>query len=595
MPPFVYQPVQFPFANNIASLMARQGDVQAQGLEQAANARAQGVLGAGQAWGGAIQGVGQAVGQIPAQMQQQQYRNLQMRDIQGQIAERDAKAAQMQVAMRGQQAVDGLMATSFDNDPTTGVSTFNRPKFEQGLAQSGQGHLYPQYAEMLDRMDASAAKRNAEGRELLANAIYGIQQDNYSPQSVITAAAYLKANGVVNNDHIQPALSLLNDPAGLKSHIDSLGSSLPEYRKLVESEETRKAGLAETQAKTAEAQATAAHTAAETAGTLPQTPAEIETVRHNKELERIQGLQVNRETAANSETARHNRAMEAIQNPFTVLGGNGQAAGGQSPQAQLHGADFLATLQPNIAAQVKAYAEGRLQFPGGRAMTSPLIQGMLQLTNQYDPSFDQSNYNARSKARTDLTSPSGKGGQAINSLNTALQHLGKLSDLVETMNNSQYPVVNWLENPARTAMGKTEVTNFNVVAPQAMKEVERLWRGAGGSDRDIQNLENSLGQNKGIQQQREAISNFVDLVKGKLDSLQTQRDNALGPMASPQVPVLYPQNQGNLDKISQRAAGSGPGKTLTIADVQQMATRSGKSYDEAKKYAESQGYVIGRQ
>lgn len=287
---------------------------------------------------------------------------------------------------------------------------------------------------------------------------------------------------------------------------------------------------------------------AETAGTLPLTPAQVETARHNKETERIAGLQAGRAEAAQKETERHNRETEKAANPF------GSAPTGASGAQGPTGNDFLKGLKPSDAAQVKALAEGRQPFPTG--MSYAKLQPLIAAVTQYDPTFDAANYTARSKARSDLTSPNGTGGKTINSLNTAIQHLGRLSDLIETEDNSNIPIVNAVMNPLRTAGGSTAVTNFNAVQPQAMKEIERLWRGAGGSEGDINALKDSLSKNAGKQQQREALQEFVNLVRGKLDSTEQQRDNILGPVASKGVPILFEQNKPVLEKIGQRASGA---------------------------------------
>lgn len=312
-----------------------------------------------------------------------------------------------------------------------------------------------------------------------------------------------------------------------------------------------------------------------TGGTTPKamTPAEqaqrYETERHNRETERIGGLTAGRQQAAEAETARHNRAMENAANPF------GSAPTGANGAAGPTGDDFLKTVPAAHAAQIKALAEGRQPFPTG--MSYAKLQPLIAAVTQYDPTFDAANYTARSKARADLTSPSGTGGKTINSLNTAIQHLGRLSDLIETEANSNIPLVNTLVNPLRTAVGSTKVTNFNAVQPQAMKEIERLWRGAGGSEGDINALKDSLNKNAGQQQQREALQEFVNLVRGKLDSTEQQRDNILGPTAGKSVPVLFEQNKPVLEKIGQRATG-GPflvtpkdGPTLSFPTEAQAA------------------------
>lgn len=278
--------------------------------------------------------------------------------------------------------------------------------------------------------------------------------------------------------------------------------------------------------------------------------AQAETARHNLASEAISKLTAGREAAQASETARHNKAMETAANPFTAagLGGSAQPAA----NADLHGADFLKSLAPPVASEIKAYAEGRRPFPTG--MSYAKLQPLIALVGQYDPTFDAANYNARNKARTDLTNPSGTGGKTINALNTAIQHLGKLSDLIEELDNTEIPILNAGRNIARNAVGSTKVTNFNVVAPQTMKEVERAWRGAGGSAGEIEALIQSLGPNLGRQQQREALEQFVELAAGKLDATAQQRDNIMGAAAS-DIPVLFDQNKAIIEKIAKRAKG----------------------------------------
>jgi hypothetical protein len=279
--------------------------------------------------------------------------------------------------------------------------------------------------------------------------------------------------------------------------------------------------------------------------------------------------------AKEQETERSNKAKEAAANPFGLnpIGGGAApapAAGSAAPISSqgavpsaapgqgLSGDSFLKTLPTGLGLQVKAYAEGRQAFPTGFALKAPYFQQMLQAVGQYDPSFDAINYNARNKLYSDLTSTNGKGGKVIGALNLASQHVGRLSDAIEAEGNSKYPWANTVENPLRTALGSTKVTNFNVVQPQAMKEIENLWRISGGSQKDIDELKSSLGPNMGIQQQREALAVFADLMGGKVDTLQQQRDNGLGPVASQRVPILYDKSRPNMLKVYQRAGQAMP-------------------------------------
>jgi hypothetical protein len=227
---------------------------------------------------------------------------------------------------------------------------------------------------------------------------------------------------------------------------------------------------------------------------------------------------------------------------------------GNGPLGGLSGDELLAKMSPEQKAQSQALVDGQRTLDPRMANT-PFGKTIIAGAYALDPTFDQGNYNARAKARADLVSPNGTGGKTIGALNTAIQHAGKLSDLIEKLDNSDYSIVNSVVNPLKSAVGYTAVTNFNTVAPQLAKEIERVWRGAGGTAGEIHDLIETIGSNKGKQQQREALQQFVELAKGKLDSLERQRDSALGPTVGKTIPILYEQNQPIIDTIAQRASG----------------------------------------
>src|SRR5579872_2292770 len=124
-----------------------------------------------------------------------------------------------------------------------------------------------------------------------------------------------------------------------------------------------------------------------------------------------------------------------------------------------HGEDFLKTLKPEVAAQVKALAEGRMAFPSGFALRSPYWQQMLQAVSQYDPTFDAVNYTARAKTRSDFTS--GAAAKNVTSLNTVIGHLDELDKAARDLNNSNWRTYNSVKNFIETETGDPRVQRFN--------------------------------------------------------------------------------------------------------------------------------------
>ncbi len=260
--------------------------------------------------------------------------------------------------------------------------------------------------------------------------------------------------------------------------------------------------------------------------------------------------------AAATQNAATNAAREKRESQAANLGALvGEGTGPtQAPASGKLNEEYLASLPTPLADKAKALVEGRLQLPSRFTKGDTYWQSILDAATKYDPTFDAGNYNARAKARLDLTSPNGTGGKTINALNTAILHAGRLSDLIEAEDNYNSPAANAVVNPLRTLTGSSKVTNFQAVQPQFMKEIERAWRGAGGSSGDIQKLEDSLGKNQGKQQQRDALHEFAGLLEGKIQTTEQQRDNALG-AAGQGIPVLYEQSKPVLDKIAKRAGG----------------------------------------
>ena len=111
-----------------------------------------------------------------------------------------------------------------------------------------------------------------------------------------------------------------------------------------------------------------------------------------------------------------------------VPGLGGTPAG---PNAQLTGDEYLKTLPPALAAQVRGIAEGRSTIPSAasRSQTAPLIRNAVF---QYDPEFSEQ----RAQIRKAFTS--GTDGRNIGALNTATVHLDQFADAADAMRNGSF-------------------------------------------------------------------------------------------------------------------------------------------------------------
>lgn len=587
MAPYQYQGWTNPYVSSISQLMERQGQIPAQAAQQAAAAQAQAAQASGQAWAGAAQNAGQAVtGAIQqatdprrkletAQLAQvtQQQTDLQALDKAFQLpGGRDAILQALPGHLRPtvmKQFADADAAASTVQEAALKAETATTGYVET-LAEIAKAHNYDPIALQFSLTHARQTFQNNPSLVSQIGQFQSALQANPTPDTVKAIVdPILAAKDAQEKPVILPATPRGGSPAQLVRPSGgapiATGSPAAPQPPTAESVALDAATLGTPQ-ETPTA-ATSARAVGITQG--PTTSAHAETLRHDQAMEAIQRMQVGREAAANAETARHNKAVEAANNPLASMTGQPQEAGAQPPQ--ISGDEFLKTLNPNIASQVKALAEGRMAFPSGFALKSPYWQSLIQAVGQYDPTFDAVNYGARASTRKDFTS--GKAATQVNALNTVLGHLNGLSDAAEALNNTDYPALNSVLNTLSKAVGRPTVTNFDTIKKAVADEVTRVWRQAGGSVEDIKQAQSNLSGANSPDQLRGAIATYGELLKSKLGSLADQYKQGMG---TAPVGMLRPENQAVLDKIDQRASGQKPEAEAAAAPNAVKSALTGK-------------------
>lgn len=216
------------------------------------------------------------------------------------------------------------------------------------------------------------------------------------------------------------------------------------------------------------------------------------------------------------------------------------------------GADYLSTLDPQIASQVKALDEGRMQFPSSFALKTPYWQGMLAAVSRYDPSFDYVNYNARVSTRKAFTS--GKEAQQVNALNTVAQHLAQLQGYANALGNYSFTPLNTAKNAIEGTMGNAAPANFNRTILPVAQELERVWRGTGGTEGDIKQWIANMSSSSSPGQFKDAFQGLSDLIYGKLAALRDQYVQGMGTTANP-YQFLSPRTQAIFSHLDSIDAG----------------------------------------
>ncbi len=238
-------------------------------------------------------------------------------------------------------------------------------------------------------------------------------------------------------------------------------------------------------------------------------------------------------------------------NQYLLTGKSTQEGGELTPgDTTKQGGDYLSTLDPAMAKQVKALAEGRMAFPSGVALSKPYWQAMLGAVSQYDPSFDATNYNARNATLRGFSA--GKEAQTVNALNTVAEHLGTLSDYADKLNNTQIPLVNRIANTYLAETGDPRIAQFETARKAAADEVAKVWRNTGGSQADIEENLKNLDGAQSPAQLHAAIGTLVKLIGGKLSALQDQYKQGMGTAAQRQS-LVSPGAQKAFSNVLQKA------------------------------------------
>jgi hypothetical protein len=232
------------------------------------------------------------------------------------------------------------------------------------------------------------------------------------------------------------------------------------------------------------------------------------------------------------------------------------------------GDDYLTTLSPALAAQVKALAEGRRAFPTGAALRSPQVQELVAAATQYDPTIDAANAATRVATRKDFTS--GKAATNITAMNTALGHLGSLATSAAKLENRSYPLWNSIANVGESAVGDPRIKNFTLARDAVANELMKVFRGTGGSMTEIEEWKNNIASSDSPEQLHAAITKATELLHSRLESMNDQYTRGMGKSGDP-IQLLSPHAQ----EVFSTITSSGGLEDLTKPTDDKLPTNPG--------------------
>jgi hypothetical protein len=215
------------------------------------------------------------------------------------------------------------------------------------------------------------------------------------------------------------------------------------------------------------------------------------------------------------------------------------------------GPSVLSKIPPALASQVKALAEGRLPMPSSFALAKPYWQTLLQLTSQYDPTFDAASAPARKAAITAFTG-NGKAAQVIGSVNRVANHLGLLWNESRKLSG---PDLGW--SPLNTAAATTgqsfqpsDARAYDTEVGFVAGELGKIAKAGVVTEGEVNRIIANLDRRQSASTRAAAIKAAVGIISGAVDPLKDQYNSAFtNSSARPNIPWVSPRAQSIYARI----------------------------------------------
>jgi hypothetical protein len=529
---------QDPQAATAIALLQAPGEYRARLLTEIANAQANAQVQGAQAWSGGIQNAAQAFAQVPQQMQAQKMQALQAQDIQGQIAEREAVAAQRTAqtagAARDQRAAQMWAEQLKANvNPETG-----RPDYEKAAKAVSeyfpvQANTFLEGIQKTESTRLSLLKSQAEidtaqknAAKALSNhmgelAAVGLNKlDTDTPQNArdhfLGLIASAAASGAISEKDAHEALMKTasagpDQLAGIYSHyLDAA----PEVKTRLVAEDLKKAETAKNLSE-ANKQPTA-KSYQKSSVLLDGKPAEVLTdPTPGGKIYDLDGKAI--ENAAN----RIKPIPTAAQISLNSIGGDASKA------------------------TAKAIAEYRIAPPSARTLASPAGESLMLQVMTENPAYQATEFPTRQKMRAAFTS--GAQSQTINSLNTAIGHLDQFTNVIKALDNGNFRPGNEAYNWLRSTFGDSAPTNFEGIRSIMSGELASAFKKSGATDQEIASVEKAVSSKNSTKQLMDYVKTIaLPALGSKVISFDQQYRQVMG--KDDPFKILLPESEEVLKK-----------------------------------------------
>ncbi len=198
---------------------------------------------------------------------------------------------------------------------------------------------------------------------------------------------------------------------------------------------------------------------------------------------------------------------------------------------------YLSTLQPALASQIRGIARGDLSLPTGRVLQTPYGQSLMNAVMTYDPTASEVNLGARKKTRDSFAA--GKDSNELKSLDQLAGHIENLDEAGKALDNGSVPAWNYAANYiGQNFQNKAVLNPYKLSKSIAGDEISKLLTGSGGSLSDRKEIQDTLSPSASNEDRTATIEKAVKSVYDRAKALQDKYNEGMG----------ITNAQGNIEK-----------------------------------------------
>lgn len=186
--------------------------------------------------------------------------------------------------------------------------------------------------------------------------------------------------------------------------------------------------------------------------------------------------------------------------------------------------------------------------------TAAISKYMEEHPNATSDDIEKENAKIRSMAKATQDFSTGKQGQAINSFNVGIAHLGTMQNLADALKNGNIQVFNKIGNEVASQTGKPAPTNFDTAKAIVGDEIIKAIIGGGGALADRENAQNQISSAKSPAQLAGVIKTYKELMAGQLNGLRQQYKTTTG--LDDFEGKLLPETKAELENLKPTKAAS---------------------------------------